>query len=345
MKIQTSSIYEDFSAGYVSSQFDDAAGFSYSILPLSFNLQQKGNSKLNTKGIYKYYVGDFVSGICINDNKQHNGIIKYLHYKPGTTKVQYTYILDNKTSQIIPLKADSVKKIKNDIISNRSLNYMLNNQNNIHQISVSEGINFSDLDDSSDDTNFGLDIHQYVYNCLKYKNIWEYIQIGDKVYIQYGIYNIEGKGTCLGICLEIKKTYILIGAENYITTIDNIQYKSDANDEKMSKISQDDLAQKIDNILNIYNNEHIGYWTLPANPDFSAIIRNWYKGISDAAPENVLKCFHCILGVGGYVRSLYSLDMSEWNIYDKIENYLVYIYPVCTLYKSEIKKSYKKLGI
>ena len=79
MKVRIEHVDEAFSsAGYVSHSFDDISGFSYNILPLQFNLQQKGNTKPNDKGVFKYYVGDYVTGICEYDDNQHNGIIKHL---------------------------------------------------------------------------------------------------------------------------------------------------------------------------------------------------------------------------------------------------------------------------
>lgn len=96
-------------------------GFTYSIMPLSFNLQRshqaQGRLSRNKKEIRscKFYPGEMVSGICEYDNKRHTGIINMLYYDPekteGDPKVIFAYIQDQKTNEIMPLKIDTVKKI------------------------------------------------------------------------------------------------------------------------------------------------------------------------------------------------------------------------------------------
>lgn len=132
MKVRIEHVDEAFSsAGYVSHQFDDISGFSYNILPLQFNLQQKGNTKPNDKGVFKYYVGDFVTGICEYDDNQHNGIIKHLYYDPETAKVKLVYIQDMETQQIVPLKANTVKKYKQKNNRPRVADYFFTHQTDI----------------------------------------------------------------------------------------------------------------------------------------------------------------------------------------------------------------------
>lgn len=128
MKVRIEHIDEGFSAGYVTHSFNDIAGFSYNILPLKFNLQQKGNSKPNDKGVFKHYVGDYVKGTCEYDDKEHKGIIRHLYYSPENGKVKLVYVQDMNTQQIVPLQADTVKSIKWQSDQPKVMNYFFKNQ-------------------------------------------------------------------------------------------------------------------------------------------------------------------------------------------------------------------------
>lgn len=132
MKVRIQHINEgSFSTGFVSHSFDGTNGFSYTILPLAFNLQQKGNTTPNDKGVFKYYVGDYVEGECEYDNKDHQGIIKYLYNDPNTNKVKLVYVQDMKNQHIVPLKASTVKKISWKAEKPKIMNYFFKNQTDI----------------------------------------------------------------------------------------------------------------------------------------------------------------------------------------------------------------------
>lgn len=84
-------------------------GFIYRILPLSTNLQQKGNDyRKNVKHNTEFKIGDLVSGTCLYDYKQHYGnIINILYVKNNIPTA--VYIMDYKTKQSLPLSYNSVK--------------------------------------------------------------------------------------------------------------------------------------------------------------------------------------------------------------------------------------------
>ena len=71
-------------------------GFQYRIMPLSFNLQQRGNSTnrcIVTRCIFN--IGDTVSGTCI-------------------------YIMDLSTRMVLPVKADTAKILSQKLVENYS---------------------------------------------------------------------------------------------------------------------------------------------------------------------------------------------------------------------------------
>lgn len=91
-------------------------GFEYRLMPLSFNLQQKGNTKsnLNIKSRVKFNVSDYVSGICYYDKKEHSGEILNIIYDEKTNKPISVYILDDENKFVLPLKYSTLKKYFNN---------------------------------------------------------------------------------------------------------------------------------------------------------------------------------------------------------------------------------------
>jgi len=104
--------YAGLSAGYNNITYN-TPGFSYSIMPLQFNLCQRGNDnapKMNNKA-YKHFVGELVRGISPYDEKEHKGVIVELYYTvEDNEKPSYCYITDMEDSQRILLYADTVRK-------------------------------------------------------------------------------------------------------------------------------------------------------------------------------------------------------------------------------------------
>lgn len=85
-------------------------GFLYKIMPLSFNLQQRGNDiKIKKYNKCKFNIGDNVKGLCIDDQKYHSGRITNILFS-STTQVPYlVYIIDNKTRSKLTLNYNSLK--------------------------------------------------------------------------------------------------------------------------------------------------------------------------------------------------------------------------------------------
>lgn len=79
----------------------------YRILPLSHNLEQKGNTNKDTNIVY-ISIGNKVSGKCVYDNKIHYGTITRLFVPEGSVLVSLVYILDE-NSQIVPLYPETIK--------------------------------------------------------------------------------------------------------------------------------------------------------------------------------------------------------------------------------------------
>lgn len=90
-------------------------GFQYRIMPLSFNLQQKGNSLIHKtdNGVYK--IGDTISGKCLYDKKVHIGKVVNIIFDINTNKPLSFYIMDSKTRQLLPIKADTAKYIQKNV--------------------------------------------------------------------------------------------------------------------------------------------------------------------------------------------------------------------------------------
>lgn len=118
---------DGMSAGFTAYGYN-SPGFSYSILPLQFNLSQKDNDPKpaeNNKS-FKYFPGDMVKGYCPYDKKTHKGIIKYLYFTvEDNDNPQFVYIQDMDNNDTLPLTPDSVKKLVPPTpTSNVGINYL-----------------------------------------------------------------------------------------------------------------------------------------------------------------------------------------------------------------------------
>lgn len=100
-------------------------GFQYRILPLSFNLQQKGNDikNMHIQNRDLYNIGDIVDGICLYDNKIHKGIILNIIYDEKTNNPISVYIMDKKTKHVLPLKYNSLYISNKYELYNEKLNF------------------------------------------------------------------------------------------------------------------------------------------------------------------------------------------------------------------------------
>lgn len=148
--------------GFSSNGFNNK-GFSYQIMPLQFNLCQKGNDpvpKLKNKA-FKHFVGDIVKGISPYDDKMHKGYVKYIYYKTGEKFPYYVYIQDMENQTIIPLDAKTVKKVVNHIIGqNIHIDYLLNHGNEIDR----DFQNFSPISPLAESKKEKFDFNKAVYN-------------------------------------------------------------------------------------------------------------------------------------------------------------------------------------
>lgn len=100
-------------SGYTSSSMPDSCGFVYQVLPLSFDLLQTGRTRKvpkEAKDQIKLYNGDHIEGLSIYDKKKHKGNIQRILYKD--TKPLVGYIVDDETSEIIPILLSSARKLK-----------------------------------------------------------------------------------------------------------------------------------------------------------------------------------------------------------------------------------------
>lgn len=85
-------------------------GFLYKIMPLSFNLQQRGNDfKVKKYNKCKFNIGDNVRGLCLEDKKEHSGRITNILYSTNTEVPYLVYIIDNKTRQKLSLNFSSLE--------------------------------------------------------------------------------------------------------------------------------------------------------------------------------------------------------------------------------------------
>ena len=144
-------------------------GFQYKLMPLSFNLQQKGNSNTNfyTDKRNKFSIGDIVTGICLYDYKEHTGYITQIIYDEKTNNPLSVYIMDYKTKFNLPLNYSTLEK-----------EYKSNIYENLHfDKSIKKVLNenlFDDIYNIEDEKNIDTEIvDEYItYNIgdIYYKN-------------------------------------------------------------------------------------------------------------------------------------------------------------------------------
>lgn len=91
-------------------------GFLYKIMPLSFNLQQRGNDcKTKKYNKCKFNIGDNVRGTCLEDKKEHTGRITNILFSTNTEVPYLVYIIDNKTRQKLSLNYSSLEYNRSNI--------------------------------------------------------------------------------------------------------------------------------------------------------------------------------------------------------------------------------------
>ena len=94
----------------------------YRILPLSFNLQQKGNSSKEDFRDWPINIGQYVYGKCVYDKKEHHGRILNFYYEEGKNDlIKYIFILDQ-NREIVPLMPETVY-VREDYLGDET-NYM-----------------------------------------------------------------------------------------------------------------------------------------------------------------------------------------------------------------------------
>jgi hypothetical protein len=90
-------------------------GIEYNIIPLSRNLDMKGNDRKTTRNYQRmfrddFYPGQEVTGICTTDNEVHRGkIVSFLYSHRHPELVQFFVILDCKTQTMLKLLPNTVE--------------------------------------------------------------------------------------------------------------------------------------------------------------------------------------------------------------------------------------------
>lgn len=113
MKKELNEGYNSMSLGIGQNYHSSADGlyFEYRLLPLTNNLGQRGyktytKAELDTFDIKK---GDYVSGVSPVDEKRHYGVIQRFFIPEGSTEIEWVFILDRDTSEIMAVYPDTVK--------------------------------------------------------------------------------------------------------------------------------------------------------------------------------------------------------------------------------------------
>lgn len=96
-------------------------GFQYKIMPLSFNLQQKGNVKKHLDNKCDFCIGDYIYWTDNETEKYYTGIITNIVFD-GEDAPVYIYILDNKTRKMICVPYDEA------IIAHKHIIEQINNK-------------------------------------------------------------------------------------------------------------------------------------------------------------------------------------------------------------------------
>lgn len=95
-------------------------GFQYRIMPLAFNLQQRGNgpdSCVITRCIFN--IGDNISGICSYDKKKHVGKVVNIVFDTEDDPL-ILYVMDNKNRMMLPIQADTAKILSKKVLESYS---------------------------------------------------------------------------------------------------------------------------------------------------------------------------------------------------------------------------------
>ena len=141
-------------------------GFQYKLMPLSFNLQQKGNSKsyISTDERNKFNIGDIVTGICLYDSKEHTGYITQIIYDEKTNKPLSVYIMDYETKFNLPLNYSTLEieykyNLYESFNFDKAIKYCKKLKRPLKYI---KGL-FDDLYDIDQETNQEIDLADEIY--------------------------------------------------------------------------------------------------------------------------------------------------------------------------------------
>lgn len=104
-------------------------GFEYKMMPLSFNLQQKGNDNLpnDLNSRFSFNYGDLVQGTCIYDKEEHKGTIINILYDEKTNKPRIAYILDAYSKLVLPIIYSTLYKAFYESLDSKPLKKSLIN--------------------------------------------------------------------------------------------------------------------------------------------------------------------------------------------------------------------------
>lgn len=147
-------------------------GFQYRLVPLSFNLQQKGNDikNMHIKNRDQYNIGDIVEGKCLYDNKIHFGNILQIIYDEKTNNPITVYILDKDTKQTLPLKYNTLYKVYKSELYNEKYNFDKTIQKYLNESFFDDDI-FDQKDDINQDiTNIGDQYYDYQIGDIYYEH-------------------------------------------------------------------------------------------------------------------------------------------------------------------------------
>ena len=137
-------------------------GFQYKLMPLSFNLQQKGNSHISlyTDIRHEFNIGDIVQGLCLYDQKEHIGYITQIIYDEKTNNPISVYIIDYKTKFNLPLNYSTLEKVyKSNIYESFNFDKTINKINK--SFKYIKGL-FNDIYDIDNENNSSVEIADYI---------------------------------------------------------------------------------------------------------------------------------------------------------------------------------------
>lgn len=129
---------EALAAAYGGPATAGPAGFSYKIVPLSFNLQQrKGGRRVSAEAerSNKYFPGETVQGKSRRDGEQHIGVIQQIHVGDGSVP-DIAFVLDMETSRLEPLLYGTLRRTSTKRDGDMSLDYFLTHCNDIEYLNT-----------------------------------------------------------------------------------------------------------------------------------------------------------------------------------------------------------------